>query len=217
MLHMDGADGRLARWRLRLSDLDYSVETRAGAAHHAANTMSRLATPAVDARPIPEEIPCLTRANSSRAWTMPSYKDRREYPPVTADRLGKAQAQDNRCHELRQELYRNAHSRYSENAQGMLLRRAPLERATQVYVSRSLRIEILTLEHAPAHAGHPGANKTYVSMRRFFYWESMVADVYNYMENCGTCAKGHVAGHRRTSPLRLSPPMESLSAVCLDL
>jgi len=39
-------------------------------------------------------------------------------------------------------------------------------------------MEILTLEHAPAHAGHPGANMMYVSMRRFFYWESMVADVY---------------------------------------
>jgi len=57
MLHMDGAHGSLARWQLRLSEFDYLVATRAGAAHHAADTMSRLATPAVDTRPIPEEIP----------------------------------------------------------------------------------------------------------------------------------------------------------------
>jgi len=206
MLDMDGAHGRLARWRIRLSELDYLDETRAGAAHHAADTMSRIATPAVDTRPVPEEIPGLTLANFSRVWTMPSYKDRREYPPVTVDRLVKAQAQDNRCHELRQEMDRNAHSRYSKNAQCLLVRRAPLDRATQVYVPKSLRMEILTLEHAPAHARHLGANKMYVCMRRFFYWESMVADVYAYVAKCATCAKGRVGGRRRTNPLRLFPP-----------
>jgi len=90
MLHMDGAHGRLARWRRRLFEFDYLVETRAGAAHHAADTISLLATPAVDTRSIPAEIPCLTLATFSRAWTMPSYKDRRDHPPVTVDRLVKA-------------------------------------------------------------------------------------------------------------------------------
>jgi len=217
MLHMDGAHGRRARWRLRLAEFDYLVETRAGAAHHAADTMSRLATPSVDTRPIPEEIPCLALANSSRAWTTPSYQDRRDYPPITVARLVTAQAQDNRCHELRQEMDRNAQSRFSGNEQGLLVRRAPLDRATQVYVAKALRTEILTLEHAPAHAGHPGANKMYVSMRRFFYWESMVADVYDYVAHCGTCAKGRVGSRRRTNPLRLFPPKEPLAAVCLDL
>jgi len=169
MLNMDGAHGRLARRRLRHSELDYLVETSAGDAHNAADRMSGLAAPAVDTRTIPEGIACHTLANSSRAWNMPSYKDRRDYPPVTMDRLVMAKAEDTRLHELRQEMDRNAHSRNSENAQGLRFRRAPLDRATQLYVPKSLRTEILTLEHAPAHAGHPGANKMYVSMRRFFY------------------------------------------------
>jgi len=92
-----------------------------------------------------------------------------------------------------------------------------LDRAAQVYVPKSLRMEILTVKHAPAHAGHPGANKMYVSMRRFIYWESMVADMYAYVANCGTCAKGRVGGRRRTNPLMLFPPTEPLSVVCLDL
>ena len=99
----------------------------------------------------------------------------------------------------------------------MLVQRAPLDRAAQVYVPKSLRMEILTVKHAPAHAGHPGANKMYVSMRRFIYWESMVADMYAYVANCGTCAKGRVGGRRRTNPLMLFPPTEPLSVVCLDL
>jgi len=38
-LHMNGAHGRLARWRLRLSEFDYLVESRTGSAHHGADTM----------------------------------------------------------------------------------------------------------------------------------------------------------------------------------
>lgn len=30
MLHMDGAHGRLVRWRLRLAEFDYTVETKPG-------------------------------------------------------------------------------------------------------------------------------------------------------------------------------------------
>jgi len=72
--------------------------------------MSRLVTPAVDTKPIPEEIPCLTLDNSSRAWTKPSYKDRQDYPPITVDCLVKVKAQDNWFHELRREMDQNTHS-----------------------------------------------------------------------------------------------------------
>jgi len=108
---------------------------------------------------------------------MPLLSERGLIRIIIPKPLVKAQAQENRCHELRQEMDGNAQFRYSENAQGLLVRRASLDRATQVYVLKSLRTEILTDEHAPAHAGHPGAKKKYASMRRFFYWNSMVADV----------------------------------------
>jgi len=42
MLHMDSAHGRLARWRLQLAEFDYVVQTRPGASHPAADTMSRI-------------------------------------------------------------------------------------------------------------------------------------------------------------------------------
>lgn len=44
MLHMDGAHGRLARWRVRLAEFNYTVESRPGQHHRAADVMSRLAT-----------------------------------------------------------------------------------------------------------------------------------------------------------------------------
>jgi len=64
----------------------------------------------VDTITIPEKTLFLTLANSSWEWTTPSYADRRDYPPITVEPLVKAHAQDNWCHELRQEIDRNADS-----------------------------------------------------------------------------------------------------------
>ena len=72
MLQMDGAHGRLARWRLRLPEFDYVVQTRLRASHHAADTMSRIMTPAGDEGAIPDALPRLALPNSSAAWQLPT-------------------------------------------------------------------------------------------------------------------------------------------------
>jgi len=67
MLQMDGAHGRLKRWRLLLAELNYVVQMRPGASHHAADTMSRISTPEGDEGAIPDAVPCLALRNSSAA------------------------------------------------------------------------------------------------------------------------------------------------------
>ena len=42
VMNFSDAQGRLARWRLRLAELDFQVEYSPGANHHAADAMSRL-------------------------------------------------------------------------------------------------------------------------------------------------------------------------------
>lgn len=218
MLHMDGAHGRLARWRLRLAEFQYTVESRPGQHHHAADFMSRLDTTGYDRGPIPDEIPSLlTLANFVTGWTRPNFKTGTRYPPLTVDRILKAQGQDQRCQELRKEMDQNVNSRYGETPEGLLVRLAPLDRAVQIVVPKALQQEVLSLEHEPGHAGHPGMNKMYTSMRRVFYWESMVADVHAFVSNCSSCSKSRVQGRRRTNPLKLFPATEPFKDVCLDL
>eukprot|EP00170_Pyropia_yezoensis_P002400 contig_10068_g2404 len=88
----------------------------------------------------------------------------------------------------------NTHSMFGETPDGLLVRLSPLEKAVQVYVPEGLRQEVLTLEHNPAHAGHPGVNKMYTSMRWAYYWKSMVADVYNFVANCNAGGSGAHVG-----------------------
>jgi len=72
-------------------------------------------------------------------------------------------------------------------------------------------------EHYPPQAGHPGANKMYTSVRRWFYWESMVVDVYAFVANCNQCATNRVGKRRNTNFLKTLPPTEPLTDLCIDL
>jgi RNase H-like domain found in reverse transcriptase len=64
ILNLSDAQGRLARWRLRLLELEYEVRYAPGKQHHGADLMSRLrpADPAQanPTEPIDTEMPCFT-------------------------------------------------------------------------------------------------------------------------------------------------------------
>ena len=58
VLNLADAEGRLARWRLHLSEHDYLVEHYAGTKHQAGYAPSRLETTGVDIFSLRDEIPC---------------------------------------------------------------------------------------------------------------------------------------------------------------
>jgi len=217
MLHMDGAHGRLARWRLRLAEFDYVVQTRPGASHHAADTMSRISTPAVDDGAIPDAVPCLELPNSSAAWQLPPQTKGGLPSPLTLVELLEGQAEDGRCKEVRAAMDSSDKSRFREDPNGLLVRTAPLDGAAQVYVPTHMRYGVMMRKHYPPQAGHPGANKMYTSMRRWFYWESMVVNVCAFVANCTQRARNRVGKRRKTNYLKTFPPTEPLTDLCMDL
>lgn len=129
LLSMDSSQGRLARWRLRLAEFKYKVCTRAGREHHCADIMSRLETQGVDDSVIPEEIPCFILPNVARGWHAPLYEKPDQNQPITIRRMLVAQLKDAHCLELRRQMDRNRKGRYSESADGLLIRVSPFDRA----------------------------------------------------------------------------------------
>jgi len=92
-----------------------------------------------------------------------------------------------------------------------------LDEAAQVYVPTHMRYGVMMREQYPPQAGHPGVNKMYTSMRRYFFWESMVVDVYAFVANCTQCARNRVGKRRKTKYLKTFPPTEPLTDLCMDL
>ena len=64
VLNLADAQGRLARWRLRLLEFDFEVQYSPGASHHAADTVSRLRVCDSDNSPsediVDMDVPCFT-------------------------------------------------------------------------------------------------------------------------------------------------------------
>jgi len=108
-------------------------------------------------------------------------------------------------------------SRFHEDPNGLLVRAAQLDGATHVYVPTHMRDGVVMREHYLPQAAHPGANKMYTSMRRWFYWESMVVDVYAFVANCTQCARNRVGERPKTNYLKTFPPTEPLTDLCMDL
>jgi len=203
---------------LRLAEFDYVVQKRLGASHHAADTMSRISTPAGDERAISDAVPCLAFPNSSAAWQLPpETKGGGLLAPLTLAELLEGQAEDGRCKEVRAAMHGNDKSRFHEDPNGLLVRMAPLNGAAHVYVPTHIRYGVMLREHFPPQAGHPGANKMYISMRQWFSWESMVVNVYAFVANCTQCARNRVGKRRKTNYLKTFPPTEPLTDLCMDL
>jgi len=127
MLHMDGAHGRLARWRLRLAEFDYVVQTWPEASQHAADTTSRISTPWRDEGAIHDTVHWLALSNSSAAWQLPSETKGRLLSPLTLAELLEGQAEDGQCKEVRAAMDSNDKSRFHKDPNGLLVRAAPLD------------------------------------------------------------------------------------------
>jgi len=57
----------------------------------------------------------------------------------------------------------------------------------------------------------------YASMKRCFYWESMIVYLYDFVRQCPPCAKNRLQERRHTFPMTLLPPKKPLTEVGIDI
>jgi len=60
-------------------------------------------------------------------------------------------------------------------------------------------------------------NRMYYTMRKEFYWPSMVTDIHTTIIKCTTCAQNRLALRRHTTPLTLLPDTEPLTELSVDI
>ena len=124
VLNLSDAQGRLARWRLRLLEFDYEVQYHPGALHHGADTMSRLRSEdPVVAEPTDEidtEFPCFALAHSPLVTGREELHTPGQRDPsiVHPEFLRCAQASDPSCMHLRE--YLGGHLRIDVDHNGLI-------------------------------------------------------------------------------------------------
>jgi hypothetical protein len=95
---------------------------------------------------------------------------------VSLDDIREAQSRDLRCRQL---LDLNPQGAlFDLDSRSLVIRISPSGGTRQIVVPRGLIRRILVNEHYPATAGHPGAHRMFVSLRRAYIWPGMAADVY---------------------------------------
>lgn len=149
VMNLSDAQGRLARWRLRLAEFIFKVEYHPGAAHYAADAMSRLPHQPVPRDPIEDEIPvCTVVADHSSALEENSSSPVREVPLISTEVLFEHQCLDPIARRLRQTMLHDPSWDFDVN--GLLVERLP-SGEVQVHVPPSLRHEgpcaVLTISH----------------------------------------------------------------------
>ncbi len=228
---MSEAKGKLARWRLRLQEMDFEVVHRPGIVHRAADALSRLLTEGEDESPLDDEVPVLVVSpqSATRADTLilcddeAEIEDLRKRPetntedePIRRDAFLTAQHNDGECQFFASTANKPG-SKFDYDEHGYLIRRSKLDESPQKVVPASLRHRVLYLAHNPILQGHPRTTKMYDSLRQSFYWPMMFADVDHYVSKCTSCARSRGTPFKHQHPLKLFPATQPLDEIAMDL
>jgi transposase InsO family protein len=205
LLSFKDPSGRLARWRLRLAEFDFTIQYRPGIKNNLADGCSRVPSDGVDTTTCDDAIPCFLQTH------LPST--------VTVADLYHAQISDKTCIQLREDIKKGGSKFYihEENELQLLCRISTDPEHKRVYIPEALRERVMYLAHYPATAGHPGGRKMFYTLSQQFYWPTMVADVYQYVKQCHECTKENSDLVKRHKALRLFPAAGPLDFVAIDL
>ena len=138
--------------------------------------------------------------------------------PISQRELLMAQAEDPYCCSVLDRRNKRLGTVFFVDRYGVLRREDPHDPArSQIVVPKTLRARVLNMAHHSPLAGHPGQTRMYYTLRQFYYWPSMAADVYNTVRNCHHCARNRIRLKKKTNPLALFPATQPLRSVCIDI
>jgi len=173
------------RWSLRLSEYTFDMAHKPGVTHHFPDFLSRASTvePTED---IHDDIPCLALAETADCIMTGRYTGAETPEPVEFDDVVEAQQTVDNCVEVTKRVELGTAKAFFRNEHHALYRRTPY--GNQLVIPKSLRDRFLTLEHHATVAAHPGMNQMYDTMRKAYYWPSMVTDIQSKITKSTPCA-----------------------------
>lgn len=158
--------GRLARWSMKLSQFDFSIEHRKGCLNVVPDTLSRSFNEAIEElNPVPIDL-------TDPEFKSVAYLDLIEYIQENQDTLPDLKVEDGfvfkRTHFLSRDI-------------------ASESECWRLWLPADLCQKVMTTFHDPPNCSHGGFVKTLKRIQKFFYWPKMAVEIKGFVQNCQTC------------------------------
>jgi transposase InsO family protein len=230
-LNVKHTSGRLARWALKLSEYEFTIEHRKGKLNDNADALSRppieelpaaAASPGTEASP-----PCLLLpAPESMCLTIPATLPSLqtiieaqladdELKPLITHLKGETPATNSQTHDSIKRM-----ARHYTIEDGVLYHHDVLGEAQplrQLVIPDSLKKRILYAFHNSPLAAHLGRTKTYDRLRQRFFWIGMYSDVKRWIKTCLDCRKAKQTSQRHSGYLHPQLYEQPFDTVGIDL
>ena len=87
----------------------------------------------------------------------------------------------------------------------------------KIWVPTSCVVDIIREVHAQKATGYPGRRKTAALLRRYFVWQSMIKDIYRYIDNCHACRRLKAPRYKLYGELQPLPvPQQRWKDILID-
>ena len=194
LMGQDVPQGRLARWVLELQGTNFSVIHRKGTAHGNADALSR-------ATHIHDLCSLTLPADSNTSWR---------------DQVQRHQEEDPQYPTLLQKA-KNEEEGYCVQ-EGLVCKKVKVRGRdwTAVVTPKTLQKEILTSYHSEPEAGHFGAQLTFETIRRRYYWKGMRKEIKNWIRECSTCTLTRRSRDKPSGLMGIVQANDLNQVICID-
>lgn len=158
--------GRLARWSLKLTQFNFTIEHRKGSLQVVPDALSRCFVEAIETgKIIPIDL-------DSPAFESDEYKNIRNSVLLHNNSLPDLFAKEKFVFKKVKPNNVNVSEEYE---------------CWRLWVPESLTLEVIKQSHDLPNSSHGGYLKTLSKVRNFFYWPLMAKHIKEYVENCEEC------------------------------
>lgn len=157
--------GRLARWSMKLTPYNFTIEHRKGSLNTVPDCLSRSFTEEISLHPPPIDLESKEFKSQEYLSLLKTIEDNKEFLPDSKVDKGFA--------------YKRIHFRTTD-----ILNENSVWR---LWVPENLRHSIIENLHSPPNSAHGGKSKTLQKVKEFFFWPKMARDVDSFVNTCDTC------------------------------
>lgn len=214
ILKLGNKNSLFARWKLRLSQFDYTIEHVRGTQNLCADSLSRMFDENGEGSSTnTDNIVTNDQSNTTNTDTCLILGN---FPEIFQS-LSEHQKQDKTLGPIINQLLQKTQVPHFTLHNGILKYKKNIKCSPKIVVPQNMRDMIIKYHHDTPIAAHLGIKKTVARIAREFTWENMFADIKDYVRSCSECQLSKQAQSQQFGLMFSKPAEYSYQKLYMDL